>query len=139
MYRRMVVGIDGSKESCRALDAAIELARAHKAELFLISVEELSRYPAARGEVEDEQRIVGEFFRGVQKEAVDRVNGAGLVAHHDIRAGRAAQALPQYAQEVHADLLIVGRSGHSGVLGLLLGSTADKVADHAPCSVLIVR
>jgi nucleotide-binding universal stress UspA family protein len=35
--------------------------------------------------------------------------------------------------------LIIGHRGHSGIWGRLLGTTADKVVDHAPCSVLVVR
>jgi len=56
-----------------------------------------------------------------------------------MRVGHAGQVLPHYALEVGADLLIIGHSGHSGIWGRLLGTTADKVVDHAPCSVLVVR
>src|SRR5437867_3612590 len=139
MYRRIAVGLDGSEGSRRALEAAIALARTAKAELFLISVEELPRYPAALDEVEDEQRTAEKFFEEIQKEAVERVNAAGLVVHREMRAGHAAQALPHYAMEVGADLLVIGHSGHSGIWGRLLGTTADKVVEHAPCSVLVVR
>src|SRR5262249_60211206 len=66
-------------------------------------------------------------------------NAAGLVAHCEIRPGHAAQALPHYAMEVGAELLVIGHSGHSGIWGRLLGTTADKVVEHAPCSVLVVR
>lgn len=60
-----------------------------------------------------------------------------------VRANDLAPAIgdrfAQYALEVGADLLIIGHSGHSGIWGRLLGTTADKVVDHAPCSVLVVR
>jgi nucleotide-binding universal stress UspA family protein len=139
MYRRIVVGLDGSEGSRRAFEAAVALARMTKAELFLLSVEELPRYPAAVDEVEDERRSAEQFFQEVQKDAIERGNAAGLVIHHDIRAGHAAQALPHYALELGADLLVIGHSGHSGIWGRLLGTTADKVVEHAPCSVLVVR
>ena len=54
-------------------------------------------------------------------------------------AVRRRWVLPHYALEVGADLLIIGHSGHSGIWGRLLGTMADKVVDHAPCSVLVVR
>jgi nucleotide-binding universal stress UspA family protein len=139
MYRRIAVGLDGSEGSRRGLEAAIALARVAKAELFLISIEELPRYPAALDEIDDEQRSAEKFYREIQDEAVERVNAAGLVVHREIRPGHAAQALPHYAMEVGADLLVIGHSGHSGIWGRLLGTTADKVVDHAPCSVLVVR
>ena len=139
MYRRIVVGLDGSEGSRRALEAAVALARSAKAELFLLSVEELPRYPGAVDEINGEQQAAESFFREAQKRAAQRVNEAGLVAHTEIRAGHAGQALLHYALEVGADLLIIGHSGHSGIWGLLLGTTAHKVVHHAPCSVLVVR
>jgi nucleotide-binding universal stress UspA family protein len=139
MYKRIAVGLDGSEGSRRALEAAIELARTAKAELFLISVEELPRYPAAVDEINGEQRAAERFFHKVHKEATARVTGQGVVAHSEIRAGHPAQAIPHYALEVGTDLLVIGHSGHSGIWGKLLGSAADKIVDHAPCSVLVVR
>ena len=139
MYARIVVGLDGSQGSRQALDKAIELARVAKAELFLISVEELPRYPAAVDEINGEQRAAERFFHKAQREATARVNEAGLVAHGEIRAGHPAQVLPHYALEIGADLMVIGHSGHSAIWGRLLGTTADKIVDHVPCSVLVVR
>lgn len=139
MYARIVVGIDGSEGSRRALEKAIELARVAKAELFLISVEELPRYPAAMDEINGEQRAAERFLHRAQKEATEQITGAGLMANCEIRVGHAAQMLPHYSLEVGADLLVIGHSGHSGIWGRLLGTTADKVVEHAPCSVLVVR
>ncbi len=89
--------------------------------------------------MDDEQRSAEKFFKEVQDEAVQQITGAGLIVHREIRPGHAAQALPHYAMEVGADLLVIGHSGHSAIWGRLLGTTADKVVDHAPCSVLVVR
>ena len=139
MYKRIVVGLDGSKGSESALEAAMALARSSKAELFLISIEELPRYPAAVDEIDDERDAATEFFQRIQREGIERVTTAGLIARHEIRVGHPGQALSHYALEVGADLLVIGHSGHSGIWGRLLGTTADKVVDHAPCSVLVVR
>ena len=139
MYKRIVVGLDGSGGSKAALQAAMNLARSSKAELFLVSIQELPHYPAAIDEFDDERDAAAQFLKGVQDEAIERVTSAGLVAHHLIFIGHAAREVPQYAVEVGADLLVIGHSGHSGIWGRLLGTTADKIVDHAPCSVLVVR
>ncbi len=139
MYRRIVVGLDGSDGAHQALQAAIQLARIAKAEVFVISVEELPRYPGAVDEVNGEQRAAERFFRKIQKDAASQVTSAGPVAHCEIRSGHAGQVLPHYALEVGADLLVIGHSGYSAIWGRLLGTTADKIVDHAPCSVLVVR
>jgi len=139
MYRRIVVGLDGSEGSRHALEAAIALARLAKAELFLISVEEIPRYPGGIDEVNGEHRAAARFFRKVHKEAIEKVTAAGLAAHTELRTGHPAQVLPHYTEEVQADLLVIGHSGHSGIWGRVLGTTADKIVDHAHCSVLVVR
>src|SRR5436305_1468281 len=80
MYRRIAVGFDGSQGSRRALEVAVNLARSAKAELFLVSIEELPRYPAAIDEVDDEQRSAERFFKEIQDEAVQQITGTGLLA-----------------------------------------------------------
>jgi len=139
MYRRIVVGLDGSDGARQALAAAIELAVLTQAELFLISVEELPRYADSIDEINGEQRAAQRFFRTIHKDAMERAVRAGAIAHVEMRAGHPGQVLPQYAQDVGADLLVIGHSGHSAIWGKLLGTTADKITDHAPCSVLVVR
>lgn len=139
MFRRIIVGLDGSSGSRQALQAAIALARIMKAEIFLVSVMELPHYPGVLDEVEDERNTAQRFFDEIQKDAAQQVTAVGLMAHCEIRAGHAGKVLPQYAQEKKADLLVIGHSGRSGVWGKVLGATADKVVDHASCSVLVVR
>jgi nucleotide-binding universal stress UspA family protein len=139
MYARIAVGLDGSEGSRQALGAAIDLARAAKAELFIISVEELPRYPASVDETNGEQRAAERYFHKLHKETTQHITAAGLTAHSEIRAGHPAQVLPHYALEIGADLMVIGHSGHSAIWGRLLGTTADKIVDHAPCSVLVVR
>jgi nucleotide-binding universal stress UspA family protein len=139
MYRRILVGLDGSNGAQQALAAAIALARTSKAELFLVSVEELPRYADTIDEINGEERAAQRFFRKIHKDALDQVTKAGLVAHTEVRAGHPGQVLPHVALDVGADLLVIGHSGHSAIWGKLLGTTADKIVDHAPCSVLVVR
>ena len=56
-----------------------------------------------------------------------------------VRAGHPAQQIVEVAGEHQVDLIVIGHSGHSGVWGRFLGSTAEKVSRHAACSVLLVR
>ena len=55
------------------------------------------------------------------------------------RLGDAADVLLAVAEEVNADLLVIGNRGLTGVRRYLLGGVADRVAHHAPCSVHIVH
>ena len=83
MYRRIAVGFDGSQGSRRALEVAVNLARSAKAELFLVSIEELPRYPAAIDEVDDEQRSAEESFAWALERVpwlTDAIKASAIVA-----------------------------------------------------------
>jgi nucleotide-binding universal stress UspA family protein len=140
MYRRILVAYDGSEGSRKALDAGIALAGVFGAELRALSVEEhLPRYAATVGEMDEEKAERDRYFRELQARAVDLARERGLHIGTEVRTGQAARVIAEYAQEGRYDLLVIGHSGHSEVWGGFLGSTADKIVRHAPCSVLIVR
>lgn len=138
MFRRILVGLDGSAGSRRALGVAVQMAATYGAELLTLSVEEgLPHYAAMVGEVQEAQRQAAEYFAQLQREAYDRAKQAGVELKAATTAGHAAQRLVEAAKDV--DLLVIGHSGHTGVWGHFLGTTADQVVRHAPCSVLVVR
>lgn len=140
MFKRVLVGLDGSAGSKKALSAAIHLVLEQNAQLMAVSVEEgLPRYAAMVDEVEETKRQANDFFGRVQREAYDRAKQAGIELHAVTLAGHAAQRIVEYATAEAIDLLVLGHSGHTGVWGQFLGTTADKIVRHAPCSVLIVR
>lgn len=140
MFGKIVLAYDGSEGSKRALRRACELAKAGGSELWAIAVlEHLPRYAASVGEVEETQAQGREFLRQVLEEARQAAMTLDVALHVDQVAGQAALAITRYAQENAFDLIVVGHSGHSGVWGAFLGTTADKVARHSSCSVLVVR
>jgi nucleotide-binding universal stress UspA family protein len=140
VFRRILVAYDGSEGARRALSMAAELARTDRAELVALGVEaHLPHYGATVGEVEEEHRFEEQEERRLLAEAAAYAEEQGLELIQEIRAGHPAQTIVHVAKEKAADLIVVGHSGHSGVWGLFLGGTAEKVSRHAPCSVLIVR
>lgn len=139
MARRIAVGFDGSEGAWKALREAVRLARLEKAELWVISIEELPRYPGTPSEVKEEKEVANHYLQMLQKEAIAFANSEGVTLHTDIRIGHPARGLVDYVSERGIDLLVLGHSGHSSLWGTFLGTTADKVVRHAPCSVLVVR
>jgi nucleotide-binding universal stress UspA family protein len=120
--------------------AAIELARRDHAELVGLAIEaHLPHYGATVGEVEEEREVEEQTCKILIAEAVALADAHGVALHGLICAGHPAQQIVQAAADQHADLIVVGHSGHSGVWGRFLGSTAEKVSRHAEASVLIVR
>lgn len=87
-------------------------------------------------EVTDEMRRAA---LDVASRAADVLKSAGIVADVDVRFDHAAHGIVTAASEWHADLIVMGRSGHGLLEQLLLGSVARGVLQHAPCSVLVVH
>ncbi len=140
MFKKILVAYDGSKGATRALNLAISMAREHEAELWVLSVaEHLPRFPATIAETDEALHREEQALTHVQHKARLIAEEEGVAVQMITRAGHAGQAIIQAATEGQCDLLVLGRSGHSEVWGRFMGSTADKVSRHAPCSVLIVH
>lgn len=140
MFHRIVIAFDGSPGARRALTVGLDLARELGAAVWVLSVEEyLPHYAATVGEVLEEKDERDRYFAALQAEATAMGRERELAVRTEIRAGQAARAITAFAEEERADLLVIGHSGHSEVWGRFMGSTADKISRHAPCSVLVVR
>lgn len=139
MFQRILVGFDGSEGSRRALQTALTLAKG-SARVMLVSVEEhIPRLPSTIDEVQDEKEADDRYFAQAHADARRIAAEQGVPIQVMTVVGHAAKALVEVAQRERADLLVMGHSGRSSVWGNFLGTTADKVIRHAPCSVLVVR
>jgi nucleotide-binding universal stress UspA family protein len=140
MFQQILVGLDGSESSRNALDTALELARLTGGRVHAVSVEEhLPMYAATVGEVDEEGEFKNKYFDGVRDEALRIASNAGVVLTHEVMRGHAADLLVRTAKSGHFDLVVLGHTGHSRLHHVVLGSTADRVVEHAPCPVLIAR
>jgi len=140
MFHKILIGLDGSETSEQALDHAMALAELTGAELHALSVEErLPVYAATVGEVMEEERYEHHYFDGVQARARTRAGERRLELRVEVVAGHAAHALVEKAKAGGFDLIVIGHTGHSRLHHIFLGSTADRVVESAPCSVLVVH
>ena len=134
---RIVVGLDSSENSLRALRWALEEAKIRGAELELVHgfpPPEMVALPAVVTlPSDDELRKAAE---DIIDEALEAAGGAGDVPiTRTVRSGGAASVLCEVA--VGADLLVVGARGLGGFRGLLLGSVTHQVVAHSPCPVVV--
>jgi nucleotide-binding universal stress UspA family protein len=138
-FDKILVAIDGSDCSNRAFAKALELATLAQAHVTALAVEgPLPAYAATVGEVEEVKREKDTFFRALAAEARLEGENAGIDIDVDVRPGHAAELITRVAEEGGYDLVVLGHRGHF-VRDRLLGSTADRVAEHAHCPVMIVR
>ena len=140
LYKKVLVAFDGSPGAWKALRRAIILSRELRSELAVLSVEEhLPHFPGTVGEVQEEKEEENRHFARLHAEAASVAAQEGVSLRFAIVPGHSAQTIVRYAKEHAFDLIVIGQSGYSGVWGLLLGSTTDRVVDHAHCDVLVVR
>lgn len=145
MYQRILVAVDGSATSGRALQEAIKLA-AGKAQLRLIYVTEeiypldtegyaYIDYAALREAV----RHTGERVLAQAAETTRRSGATAETALLEAGGRRVADVVASEAQNWPADLIAIGTHGRSGLSRLLLGSVAEGVTRGASVPVLLVR
>jgi nucleotide-binding universal stress UspA family protein len=145
-YHQILVPVDGSPTSEKALDEAIRLAQLSGAKLRLVHVvDELSYvngFESAMNYVNEIiplMREAGEKLlaqdrkkaldKGVSADCVLVVGGPGRICDH----------VAEQARRAKADLIVVGSHGRRGIGRVLLGSDAEQIVRHAPVPVLVVR
>jgi nucleotide-binding universal stress UspA family protein len=110
-----------------------------RAKLTALAIEgPLPAYAATIGEVEEVKREKDLFFNALVARAREVAAAAGIDLEVEVRAGHAAEVISDVAAAGGYDLVVLGHRGHF-LRDHLLGSTADRVAEHAPCPVMIVR
>ena len=145
MFASIVVGTDGSETATEAVRQAIELAKPLGAKLQIVSAYEPVSDTRLREEAQqapqDLQWMVNprEDVEATLAEAAEVAVGAGVQTETFARQGDPADAILDVAEDINADLIIVGNKGMTGAKRFLLGSVPNKVSHHAPCSVLIIR
>jgi nucleotide-binding universal stress UspA family protein/GNAT superfamily N-acetyltransferase len=122
----IVVGTDGSGHASAAVEAAAGLAAATGATVHVVSAQPFL-LPGS-----DETAAAVSVAAQTMRER-------GVHVHEHVRRGDAALVLVDIADEERARLVVVGAGGRGGAARRLLGSVADRVAERAPCDVLIVR
>ena len=141
-FRTILVPIDFSDHSSRALDTAVELAKLFDGKLHLIHSYPLPPVMFAPYEVSlpiDLERSVRQAADRQLGECAARVRKAGLVAETTATAEAPADAIVACARKVGADLIVMGTHGLTGLKHLLLGSVAERTLRLAPCPVLTLK
>lgn len=134
---RIVVGTDGSQHARRALECAASLASAVGAEVVAVHCLGLLFHPLAT-EVEPAQPHRDEIRALLDGAWTAPLRDAGVASRTELRDGSPVAVLLAVADDVAADLVVVGSRGVGGFPGLLLGSTSTQLAQHSHRPVLIV-
>ena len=146
--KRIVVAVDRSESSLRAVDLAADLTAKYGAELVLLTVlrDVATPDPALEAYAQMEHikdapaTLELETARDGLTDIADRARacGVGLVSV-EVFVGDPATEILAYVEGVRPDLVVMGSRGHGRLAGLLLGSVTQKVIGLAHCPVLVVH
>ncbi len=142
LYKRILVGIDGSKASYKALDKAVELSKAFNAKLFLVhAVPPIQDYVGLMTPtIEGALKVMEENARETLEKAARYASEKGAeVADTVVEVGGAGYVIIEKAKELNADLIVVGRRGVRSFIEKLMGSVSSEVVRHADRDVLVVE
>jgi nucleotide-binding universal stress UspA family protein len=136
--KKVIVGIDGSKGSRRALEWAVQEARMRGATLDVIYAWHYPYFAAMpTGAAIIDSEMLQEAADRIVEDALAEVDTTDVVVERHVVGGPAAMVLVDRSAD--ADLVVVGSRGRGGFAGLVLGSISQQVASHAHCPVTIVR
>lgn len=140
--KRILVPLDFSDHSMKALHYAAAFAGQFGANLTLLHVVQPIAYPAEPGYSALEVPVVIE--ETLRKDAAAKLSALGgelqeINVKSLVRTGQPYYEITTAARELGVDLIIIATHGYTGLKHAFLGSTAERVVRHAPCPVLTVR
>jgi nucleotide-binding universal stress UspA family protein len=139
MFHKILVAIDGSPASEKALAAAVDLAARYQADLTALGIAEVPEIVAMIDEVDEMRRSTEGHFKQIGEAAVEFARSQGVGLRSVVLRGHAADAIVRYAESEGTNLVVIGQHGHSRIARFFLGSTSDRVSEHCPCTVMIVK
>jgi len=144
-HGKILVATDFSEQSDDALRRAMEMARKFEADIYLLHVmEPFMLYDTdsmLAMPVEDLSEVRRKGAHERLEKQVDKVrNGVTIYPKIIEDMASPASAICDQAKEIQADMIVIGRHGKEGFLEhLLIGSTAERIVRHAPCTVVVAR
>lgn len=148
--RKLLVPVDGSLESRKAVEKAVTIAKKFGSEVTLISVVEVESevaYTELGIVISSEYASIRDTLTQIKEESMNKmldkiiegIDCTGLKVGKILRIGSAPQEIIDTAESGKYDLIVMGHRGMNPVKRFFLGSVAKRVLEGAPCSVLIVK
>ena len=141
-FRKILVPVDFSGNSHKAIDVAIGLAKTFDSELHVLH----AYHPVMAAAGPDGVVLTQSFWDGVRDAAqanlndvLESVSEQGVKVEGHLTANAASAAIEAAARELEADLIVMGTRGLTGLKHVLLGSVAERTVRTAPCPVMTVK
>lgn len=139
MFTTILHANDGSEGAEKALTLALAVAKQNGAKLHIVCVDEISEFPETIGEVKSEKRIADRRYRVLLRRAEAVAERQGVKVQTHLLTGHPVRDILMLADDLGADLLVIGATGHSTFYERLMGTRAVRLVHLAPCPVLVAR
>jgi len=149
IIKNILVGVDGSENSTRALDFALDLAEKFNASIMILNVSESLAMTAVSEESNlysgPKVTVPSQDLRKIHNEILNRniahakASKPNLTVSSMMKEGDPAVEIVEAAKEGGFDVIVVGHRGLSRAKELVLGSVSEKVAHLTPCPLIIGR
>jgi nucleotide-binding universal stress UspA family protein len=156
IFRKILVPLDGSEHSGRALEAAIQIAKNFNSKLVLLTVHHVTITPVTSPELTIQAPVIvpdalaaemteraieaaHNYDKRILAEAEAKVRSEKIEVETELIDGNAVEEIVRKSEEGKFDLIVMGARGLSTIKKLFIGSVSDGVIKKAPCPVLIVK
>jgi nucleotide-binding universal stress UspA family protein len=152
MIKRILVALDGSEAADKALEYALDIAEKYSSSILLLSVVQpvaiptVAYSPAAATPpppivTTSLSEELTDHHERVLSDALEKAKSKNPAFDISTKLveGRPANKIVETAKNGNFDLVVVGSRGLGGIKEFFLGSVSDRVADEAPCPVLIIK
>jgi len=155
VFHKILVPLDGSEHSDRALVTALQIARNFKSEITLLHVYSVTVTPvvipepttlnptgvpiATSAEVSKMVDAARDAGKKILEDGEQKVRAENVPVETSLREGNSPQEIVKAAKEGQFDLIVIGARGIHRLRDLLMGSVTEGVVKHASCSVLVVK
>ena len=139
MFKKILAAFNGSEGSYKALKVAIEMAKLCNSELHVITVARIPEFAKIRDEYEEEKKKAAEYHQKFLNEASKIAAESGVTIQMHLEFGKPSEEIVKKAEEIKADLIVLGVETKHPFKRRFLGGTGDKVVDYSNCSVLVVK
>ncbi|MHA3775233.1 universal stress protein [Verrucomicrobiota bacterium sgz303538] len=139
--QKIIVPVDFSEPSLKALDVAQALAERFGASLHFVHIVEPTPFMTSLPElpiVMPDSDVAKHWDEMLTRLTRERAEG-NIKTSSEVRLGKASDEIVAIAEKSGADMLVIATHGRTGLKRVLMGSTAERVVRHAPCPVLVVR
>jgi nucleotide-binding universal stress UspA family protein len=156
IFQKILVPLDGSDHSRRALESAIQIAKSFNSKLMLLTVHHVTITPVTSLELTIQAPVIvpdasaaemteraieaaHNYDKKILAEAEAKVRSEKIEVESELIDGNAVEEIVRKSEEGKFDLIIMGARGLSTIKKLFIGSVSDGVIKKAPCPVLIVK